>query len=83
MVVLADELLESFFDVDFSTSFRLQPIVETHPVQSNSGLFGGLLSTFVNEDSIKIFHKLTDEVGKSIGQHQVAYILIPITVATE
>jgi TBC1 domain family member 8/9 len=71
MVVLADELLESFFDSDFSASFRLKHVVEAPLAQSNSGLLGGLLSSIVTDSNIKMFHKLTDEFGKSIGQHQV------------
>ncbi|KAI8968116.1 TBC-domain-containing protein [Trametes punicea] len=43
MVVLADEILESFFETDFSATFRLEPI----------------------------FNRFTDEIGKTIGKHQV------------
>jgi len=73
MVVLADELLESFFDSDFSASFHLEPVVEAPLAHSNSGLLGGLLSSIVSDNNIKIFHKLTDEFGKTIGQHQVTH----------
>ena len=72
MVVLADELLESFFDADFSASFRLEPIVEAPIAASNSGLLGGFLSSIVTDNNIKMFHKLSDEFGKTIGQHNVS-----------
>ena len=74
MVVLADELLESFFDTDFSTSFQLQPVVSAPMSQPGNGLLGGLLSSIVTDDNIKMFHKLTDEFGKTIGQHHVGKI---------
>src|ERR1700761_1386294 len=73
MVVLADELLESFFDTDFTASFRLEPVVEAPLAQSTSGLLGGLISSIVTDDNIKMFHRITDEFGKTVGQHQVWY----------
>ena len=75
MVVLADEILESFFETDLSASFRLEPLLVEVPLpQSNSGFLGGLLSTFVNDDNKKIFNRFTDGVGRAVGKHQVAML---------
>jgi hypothetical protein len=81
MVVLADELLESFFDTDFSASFRLGPVTEAPLAQSGSGLLGGLISSIVTDDNIKMFHKITDEFGKTIGQHQVRTQTFPLVLS--
>ena len=71
MVVLADEILESFFETDLSASFRLESVIDVPLPPSNSGFFGGLLSSIVTDDNKKIFHRVTDEIGKTIGKHQV------------
>ena len=67
MVVLADEVLESFFETDLSASFRLEPVPLLELPPSNSGFLGGLWS------NVKLFHKVSDEVGKTIGRHQVIH----------
>lgn len=74
MVVLADEILESFFESDLSASFRLEQRQEA-PVlkQVKSSFFGGLLSSFVTDDNVRMFNKVSDEIGKSIGKHQVCF----------
>lgn len=74
MVVLADEILESFFETDLSASFRLEPVVDIPLAQSNSGFLGGFLSNIVTDDNKKIFNRFTDEIGKTIGKHQVCPI---------
>jgi hypothetical protein len=75
MVVLADPLLESFFDTDLPQSFRLLHVEDPlAPKQVQGGLLenvGGFLSGFVTEDNKKIFNRFTDEMGKAIGRHQV------------
>ena len=73
MVLLADEVLESFFETDLSASFRLEhvPLMELPP--SNSGFLGGLWSNIATDNNVKLFHKLSDEVGKTIGRHQVIH----------
>jgi TBC1 domain family member 8/9 len=71
MVVLADELLESFFETDLAASFQFDPLPDPQAQQGKSGFLGGLLSTFVTDDSKKMFNKFSDEVGKTIGKHQV------------
>ncbi|EJD07449.1 TBC-domain-containing protein [Fomitiporia mediterranea MF3/22] len=74
MVVLADEILESFFQTDLSASFQLENLsVEVPLPQSNSGFLGGLISSIVTDDNKKIFNRFTDEIGKTIGRHQVIH----------
>jgi TBC1 domain family member 8/9 len=75
MVVLADELLESFFETDLASSFQFDPLPDTQAQQGKGGFLGGLLSTFVTDDSKKMFNKFSDEVGKTIGRHQVWRLL--------
>ncbi|KAI0917895.1 hypothetical protein AcW1_006904 [Taiwanofungus camphoratus] len=71
MVVLADEILESFFETDFSRTFRLEPVSSLELPASNSGLLGGLWSNIATDDNRKIFNRFTDEIGRTIGKHQV------------
>ena len=77
MVVLADEVLESFFETDLSGSFRLDPIHDVDLPMVNGGLLGDIWSTSATDGNKKIFHKVTDEIGKSIGKHQVG-VLSPV-----
>jgi hypothetical protein len=71
MVVLADELLESFFETDLASSFRLEAAPDPQAQQAKGGFLNGLFSTLVTDDSKKMFNKFSDEVGKTIGKHQV------------
>ncbi|KAH9072261.1 TBC-domain-containing protein [Lactarius deliciosus] len=73
MVVLADEVLESFFETDLSASFRLEPVPLMELPPSSSGFLGGLWSNIATDTNVKLFHKLSDEVGKTIGKHQVVH----------
>ncbi|KAF8579906.1 TBC-domain-containing protein [Ramaria rubella] len=73
MVVLADELLESFFETDLAASFQFEVLPDSQSQQNKGGFLGGLLSTFVTDDGKKMFNRLTDEVGKTIGKHQVVH----------
>jgi len=73
MVLLADEVLESFFETDFSASFRLEPVPLMELPAANSSILGGLWSNIVTDSNVKLFHKLSDEVGKTIGRHQVIH----------
>lgn len=72
MVVLADEVLESFFDSDLSNSFKLEPVPDLEPPTSANGLLGDLWSTIATDSNKKIFNMFTDEIGKTIGKHQVS-----------
>jgi len=74
MVVLADEVLESFFDQDFSGTFRLEPTPLEELPTSNSGFLSGMWSSIATNDNKKIFHKLSDEVGRSIGKHKIEHM---------
>ncbi|KAG6878283.1 hypothetical protein C0993_009641 [Termitomyces sp. T159_Od127] len=71
MVVLADEILESFFETDLSNSFQLEVIPDAEVPISSSGLLGDLWSTIATDSNKKIFNMFTDEIGKTIGKHQV------------
>lgn len=71
MVVLADEILESFFETDLSASFRLDPISELELPPSSSGLLGEFWSSIATDSNKKMFNLFTDEIGKTIGKHQV------------
>ncbi|KAK7033909.1 hypothetical protein VNI00_012533 [Paramarasmius palmivorus] len=73
MVVLADEILESFFETDLSASFRLEPVPELELPLSNSGLLGDIWSQIATDSNKKIFNMFTDEIGKTIGKHQVIH----------
>ncbi|KAG7093407.1 hypothetical protein E1B28_007089 [Marasmius oreades] len=73
MVVLADEILESFFETDLSASFHLDPVPELELPASNSGLLGDIWSQIATDTNKKMFNLFTDEIGKSIGKHQVIH----------
>lgn len=73
MVVLADEILESFFETDLSASFRLDPVPELELPPSNTGLLGDIWSQIATDSNKKMFNMFTDEIGKSIGKHQVKW----------
>jgi hypothetical protein len=79
MVVLAEEVLESFFETDLSASFSLQPVPEWDLPMSSSGFLEDLWSNITSDTNKKMFHKLTDELGKTIGKHQVnaRYLVFP------
>lgn len=49
MVVLADELLESFFETDLTASWKLETLVEETPVKSS--FFGRLTSALVTDEN--------------------------------
>ncbi|KAJ6621467.1 TBC-domain-containing protein [Mycena sp. CBHHK59/15] len=73
MVVLADEVLESFFETDLSASFRLEPLPEMELPVSSGGLLGDIWSTIATDTNKKMFNMFTDEIGKTIGKHQVVH----------
>jgi hypothetical protein len=73
MVLLADEVLESFFETDLSASFRLEPVPLMELPPANNGFLGGLWSNIATDNNVKLFHKFSDEVGKTIGRHQVIH----------
>ncbi|KAF8310087.1 TBC-domain-containing protein [Clavulina sp. PMI_390] len=73
MVVLADEILESFFDTDLSASFQLEPPPVPEELKpQKAGFFGGLVSSIMNNnDNRRIFNNVADSIGRSMGKHQV------------
>ncbi|KAF8903468.1 rab-GTPase-TBC domain-containing protein [Gymnopilus junonius] len=71
MVVLADEVLESFFETDLSESFKLQPLPEMELPSAHNGILGDLWSSIATDSNKKMFNMFTDEIGKTIGKHQV------------
>jgi hypothetical protein len=71
MVVLADEVLESFFETDISASFRLELVPDLELPPASSGFLGDLWSNIATQDNKKMFNRLSDELGKTIGKHQV------------
>jgi TBC1 domain family member 8/9 len=80
MVVLAEEALEAFFETDLRASFKLEqvPAVDLPPA-SPSGILGGLglgglWSSITSDDSKKMFHKLSDDIGRAVGRHQVTHM---------
>ncbi|KAM6496616.1 Rab-GTPase-TBC domain containing protein, partial [Amanita muscaria] len=73
MVVLADEILEAFFETDLVASFRLQPLPELELPVANTGLLSDIWSTIATDSNKKIFNMFTDEIGKTIGKHQVIH----------
>jgi len=73
MVLLADEVLESFFETDLSASFRLEPVPLMELPPTDNGFLGGLWSNIATDNNVRLFHKLSDEVGKTIGRHQVIH----------
>ncbi|TFY68288.1 hypothetical protein EVG20_g3622 [Dentipellis fragilis] len=73
MVILAEEVLESFFETDLSASFKLEPVPLMELPSTNSGFLNGLWSTIATDDNKKLFNKFSDELGKTIGKHQVVH----------
>ncbi|KAF5338621.1 hypothetical protein D9611_012738 [Ephemerocybe angulata] len=73
MVVLADEILESFFETDLRNSFKLVPLPEMELPISSTGLLGDIWSSIATDTNKKMFNMFTDEIGKTIGRHQVIH----------
>lgn len=72
--MLADEVLESFFGQDFSGTFRLEPTPLEELPTSNSSFLSGMWSSIATNDNRKIFQKLSDEVGRTIGKHKIEHM---------
>ncbi len=54
MVLLADEVLESFFETDLSASFRLEPVPLMELPPANNGFLGGLWSNIATDDTSRL-----------------------------
>jgi len=78
MVVLADEILESFFETDLSASFELVPAPPLAAQQPKSSFLSGFMSSFIaTDDNKRMFNRVADEIGKTIGKHQVWPLVLP------
>jgi hypothetical protein len=71
MVILADELLEGFFDSDLAASFRLDAVPgEYHVTQAKSDtILGGLVNMVVTDDNKSRFNRFADGLGSALGRH--------------
>ncbi|KIR68745.1 GTPase activating protein [Cryptococcus bacillisporus CA1873] len=72
MVVLADELLENFFDHDLSASFQLEGTEEEDYHQAHQrpeGLLGGLMNLVVTNENKNRLNRLADGFGAALGKH--------------
>nr|ASF90223.1 hypothetical protein SPAR02025 [Bartheletia paradoxa] len=79
MVVLADEVLESFFESHLASSFQLEPEPVSKPAMlvQRGGILGGFFNkvatTLATEENQSRFNWFADEVGKSMGKHTVSH----------
>lgn len=75
MVVLADELLESFFSEDLTNSWHLEPLTEDIPQPRHPGLITGRLtnfvSSFITDENKEYLGKLADDIGKRLDIQQI------------
>lgn len=71
MVVLADELLESFFNTDLANSFRLEPTPDNYHTthKQPDSLVGGLMSMVLTNENKSRFNKFADGLGSALGRH--------------
>ncbi|BGP28952.1 hypothetical protein JCM10296v2_000688 [Rhodotorula toruloides] len=69
MCILADALLEDFFDSDLTNSWRLEVLVpeeKPKPQTLAGGWWEGLVSAIVTDENKERFNRLADEVGKRL-----------------
>jgi hypothetical protein len=64
MVVLADELLESFFDTDLTESWKLEMQVVETPLRT--GFLGGIINALVTDENKERLNRLADAVGRQL-----------------
>lgn len=71
MVMLADELLETFFSHDLPASFRLDPEPGDYHVnnQKADGLVGGLMNMVLSGSNKSRLNKFADGLGNALGRH--------------
>ena len=58
-------------ETDLSESFKLRPPSEVELSSANSGFLGDIWSSIATDNNKKMFNLFTDEIGKTIGKHQV------------
>ncbi|GAA6051294.1 hypothetical protein JCM3770_006798 [Rhodotorula araucariae] len=69
MCILADALLEDFFDADLTASWRLEVLVpedKPKPQTIAGGWLRGIVSAVVTDENKERFNRLADEVGKRL-----------------
>ncbi|BGP45006.1 hypothetical protein JCM10450v2_000821 [Rhodotorula kratochvilovae] len=69
MCILADALLEDFFDADLTGSWRLEVLVpeeKPKPQTIAGGWLRGIVSAVVTDENKERFNRLADEVGKRL-----------------
>ncbi|KAM0793168.1 hypothetical protein ACM66B_000642 [Microbotryomycetes sp. NB124-2] len=72
MCILADSLLEEFFEADLSNSWRLEVLIpEEKPRQPGAtgavgGWLGGIVNAVMTDENKERFNKLADAVGKQL-----------------
>ncbi|KAK4058097.1 hypothetical protein OIO90_000836 [Microbotryomycetes sp. JL221] len=72
MCILADSLLEEFFEADLTNSWRLEVLIpDEKPKQSGAtgavgGWLGGIVSAVMTDENKERFNKLADAVGKQL-----------------
>lgn len=73
MVVLADELLESFFSEDLANCWHLEPLTEDLPPPRPTGAtgrFANFVGSFMTDENKDYLSKLADDIGKRLDiQH--------------
>ncbi|GAA6035200.1 hypothetical protein JCM8097_006416 [Rhodosporidiobolus ruineniae] len=69
MCILADALLEDFFEADLTGSWRLEVLVpeeKPKPQTIAGGWWSGLVNAVVTDENKERFNRLADEVGKRL-----------------
>lgn len=71
MVILADELLEGFFDTDLARSFQLEAVAGEYHVNhaKSDGIVGGLMNMVMTNENKSRFNRLADGLGSALGRH--------------
>ncbi|GAA6001680.1 hypothetical protein JCM10207_002263 [Rhodosporidiobolus poonsookiae] len=69
MCILADALLEDFFEADLTASWRLEVLVpeeKPKPQTIAGGWWSGIVSAVVTDENKERFNRLADEVGRRL-----------------
>lgn len=72
MVVLADELLEQFFEHSLTGSFQLEDAEEEDYHKTHAkpdGLLGGLVNLVYTDENKSRFNRFADGIGSALGKH--------------
>ncbi|GAA6062763.1 hypothetical protein JCM10212_005559 [Sporobolomyces blumeae] len=69
MCILADALLEDFFESDLTASWRLEVLVpeeKPKPKTLAGGWWGGLVNSVMTDENKERFNRLADDIGKRL-----------------